>query len=94
MPPPASPHRCSSCNARVWFARNVTTGAVMILDEVTSDRGNVIREGDGVRVLRKAELDASSPMLPGLEPAGVDPAVLASDVPRWTDHHATCQARS
>lgn len=74
---------CTSCGAAVWYARNTRSGKTMIIDRDTSDRGNIVRDGDGVRVLRKAELDATRPSLFS------DPADL-EDVPRWCDHHATC----
>lgn len=79
---------CHACKAPVWFAQNSKTGRQMILDRETSDEGTVIKLDDGrVRVLTKAELDATRPQLPGL--ADVDVDELA-DRPRWRDHHATC----
>lgn len=85
---------CGRCRSRVWWAVNERTGNRMILDDQQVADGNVVvcgQAGDGtpvVRVLTRAELDESTPMLPGLEP--VAPAAALEDRPRYQAHQVTC----
>lgn len=86
---------CGRCRAKVWWAIHERTGNRMILDDLQVADGNVVvvgRAGDGtpvVRVLTRAELDAATPMLPGLEP--VAPVEALEDRPRYQAHQVTCR---